>query len=102
MRVADGASTKALRASEGLAFATAMPRIAGPLLAESPTRVVESALGRIEVQGAILTPGGQSPAGPHTHLLPDHLETGRALPAGMDLPRAYLPGAIFYPRDAQS
>ena len=71
--------------------------IAGPLVAESPTRVVESALGRIEVQGQIPPPDAKSPDGPHTHLLPDHLETGRALPVGMDLPRAYLPGAIFYP-----
>ncbi|MEM0899902.1 MAG: DUF1289 domain-containing protein [Pseudomonadota bacterium] len=70
----------------------------GPVLvAESPTRVVESALGRIEVSTPIPPPGGKSPAGSHTHLLPNHLATKRALPTGMDLPRAYWPGAIFYP-----
>ena len=71
--------------------------IAGPLVIESRTRIVESALGHIEVQGQIPPPDIESPNGPHTHLLLDHLETGRALPVGMDLPRAYLPGAIFYP-----
>ena len=97
VRLDRGAAQEALDSSMGLSFPQALPMIAGPLVTESPTRVVESALGRIEVQGQIPPPDAKSPAGPHTHLLPDHLETGRALPVGMDLPRAYLPGAIFYP-----
>ncbi len=36
-------------------------------------------------------------AGPHTPLLPDHLAAERALPAGLDPPRGYLPGPIVYP-----
>ena len=75
----------------------ALPRLAPVLLQHSPPRVVESVLGRIEVLTPIPVPGGNTPAGPHTHLLPEHLATGRALPAGMDLPSAYLPGSIFYP-----
>lgn len=98
VRVAGGAARDALERSVALPFSQSLPRIAGALIAESPTRVVETALGRIEVQGQIPPPDAQSPDGPHTHLLPDHLVTGRALPVGMDLPRAYLPGAIFYPR----
>ena len=97
VRLGEGAAREVLNGSTGLTFPQALPMIAGPLVAESPTRVVESALGRIEVQGQIPPPDAKSPDGPHTHLLPDHLETGRALPVGMDLPRAYLPGAIFYP-----
>ena len=97
VRLGEGAAREALNGSKGLMFPHALPMIAGTLVAESPTRVVESALGRIEVQGKIPPPDAKSPDGPHTHLLPDHLETGRALPVGMDLPRAYLPGAIFYP-----
>ena len=97
VRLGEGAAREALNGSKGLMFPQALPMIAGTLVAESPTRVVESALGRIEVQGQIPPPDAKSPAGPHTHLLPEHLETGRALPVGMDLPRAYLPGAIFYP-----
>ncbi|MBD3765486.1 MAG: DUF1289 domain-containing protein, partial [Rhodobacterales bacterium] len=73
-------------------------RVAGPrLVAESPARVVESALGRAEVTTPIPPPGGRSQVGPHTHLLPDVLASGRATPPGIDIPRAYLPGALFHP-----
>lgn len=97
VRLREGAAQEALDNSTGQAFLQALPMIAGPLLTASPTRVVESALGRIEVQGQIPPPDAVSPDGPHTHLLPDHLDLGRALPVGMELPRAYLPGTIFYP-----
>lgn len=97
VRLGNGTAKEVLSGAQGLAFSKAMPIIAGALIAESPTRVVESALGRIEVQGQIPPPVASSPDGPHTHLLPDHLATARALPIGMDLPRAYLPGSIFYP-----
>ena len=97
VRLADGPALEALRAAEGMPLAAHLPRLAPALLAASPTRVVETALGRAEVTGPIPPPGGRSPAGPHTHLLPEHLASGRAMPAGLDLPPAYLPGAIFYP-----
>ena len=97
VRCGTGAAQDALSAAAGAVLAAAMPRLGPILLRDSPARVVESALGRIEVLTQIPPPGGRSPAGPHTHLLPDQLATERALPAGMDLPRAYLPGAIFYP-----
>lgn len=97
VRCTPGAALDALMSAAGSAMHMALPRIGPTLIQDSPVRVVESALGRIEVSGPIPPPGGASPAGPHTHLLPDHLATGRALPTGMDLPRAYLPGAIFYP-----
>lgn len=97
VRCSSGAARDGLAAAAGSALAEAMPTLAPALLQESPTRVIESALGRIEVSTPIPLPGGVSPEGPHTHLLPEHLKTGRALPVGMDLPAAYLPGAIFYP-----
>ncbi len=97
VRVNRGAARRALDRAATLPFAAALPLIGQALIAESPVRVVDTALGRIEVEGQIPAPDARSPAGPHTHLLPDQLATGRALPAGMDLPRAYLPGAIFYP-----
>ncbi|MEM8876652.1 MAG: DUF1289 domain-containing protein, partial [Pseudomonadota bacterium] len=98
VRVAEGAARDALDRTQGEPLLQSLGRIGADLITESPTRVIETALGRMEVEGPIPPPGGQSPDGPHTHLLPDHLATGRAMPAGMDLPRAYLPGAIFYPR----
>lgn len=71
----------------------------GPKMVEaSPVRVIESGLGRVEIATPIPAPGGRSPDGPHTHLLPDHLALGRDLPVGMDLPPSYLPGAVFYPQ----
>lgn len=97
LRCGPGAALDALASVCGTRPDEALPRIGATLVARSPTRVVESALGRIEVATPIPSPGSSSPAGPHTHLLPDHLATGRALPAGMELPRAYLPGALFYP-----
>ncbi|MEM9423074.1 MAG: DUF1289 domain-containing protein [Pseudomonadota bacterium] len=98
VRVENGTARTAVENAIGLEFKDALPRIGAALISESPTRVVESALGRIEVQGQILTPRAASPHGPHTHLLLDYLATDRALPVGMDIPRAYLPGAIFYPK----
>jgi predicted Fe-S protein YdhL (DUF1289 family) len=68
------------------------------LLEHSPARVVETALGRIEVYTQIPPPGGKSPDGPHTHLLPGHLALRRATPVGVDLPEAYALCATFYPR----
>lgn len=97
VRCAPGAVSDALVAATDTSLFDAMPMLGPALLAQSPTRVVESALGRIEISTPIPPPGGTSPAGPHTHLLPDHLATGRAMPAGMDLPRAYLTGAVYYP-----
>lgn len=97
VRIRPGSAQMAMRHALGSVFPESLPRIGPALVAESPARVVETALGRIEVSTSIPPPGGTSPAGPHTHLLPDHLATGHAMPAGFDLPRAYLPGAIFYP-----
>ncbi|WP_415716508.1 DUF1289 domain-containing protein [Roseibium sp.] len=97
VRTGPGLLNDALARADGTAFPANLPKIGPALLEASPARVIETALGRIEVMTPIPTPTGKSPLGPHTHLLPDHLASGRATPAGMDLPRAYLPGAIFYP-----
>ncbi|MEM1274019.1 MAG: DUF1289 domain-containing protein [Pseudomonadota bacterium] len=100
VRVAAGPTQEVLRKALGTAFPDSLPQIGPALLAASPVRVVDTALGRIEIATDIPPPGGASPTGPHTHLLPDHLRSGRAMPVSFDLPRAYLPGAIFYPPTA--
>ncbi|MET1414413.1 DUF1289 domain-containing protein [Roseibium sp. HPY-6] len=97
VRAGPGPLHDALARTAGTAFPANLPKIGPILLEASPARVIETAFGRIEVLTPIPAPTGKSPLGPHTHLLPDHLASGRATPAGMDLPRAYLPGAIFYP-----
>ena len=51
----------------------------------------------LEIDIEIPPPGGASPEGPHTHLLPAHLALGRDAPPGVELPEGYAVGAIFYP-----
>ena len=97
VRVGPGETRDALLSATGSVFPAKLPRIAPELLADSPARVIETALGRIEVLTPIPQPGGQSLPGPHTHLLTDQIASGQAMPAGMEQPRAYLRGAIFYP-----
>ncbi len=72
---------------------------AGALIAKhSPARVVQSPLGRAEIYAPIPPPGGLTPDGPHTHLRPGQLASGRATSPGIDLPPVYTLGATFYPR----
>jgi predicted Fe-S protein YdhL (DUF1289 family) len=89
----------AMREAVGLPLDALLQRCGKSLLEHSPTRIVETALGRIEVNTRIPAPGESSPAGPHTHLLPGHLALMRATPAGVDLPEAYSLCATFYPRN---
>lgn len=99
VRSADPTLIAVLREALGLPFDEVLKRCGTALLEHSPARVVETALGRIEVMTPIPAPGGKSPDGPHTHLLPGHLALQRATPAGVDLPEAYSLCATFYPRN---
>jgi len=69
------------------------------LLGRHPHRVVVSLLGRIEVSQPIGLRDGRpaTPVGPHTHLLPDLLRTGRELAPGRDLPTDYAALASLFP-----
>ncbi|MEM6461975.1 MAG: hypothetical protein AAF724_08670 [Pseudomonadota bacterium] len=73
----------------------AMPAI----LKTHPTRVVLSALGRVEVYQMIGGPdtGGVSPDGPHTHVLPKLLRTGRTHSANTPIPDGLVPCAHLHP-----
>ncbi len=97
VRVGPGRAFDVLSSAHGTAFPDSLPVIAPTLIEQSPARVIETALGRIEVLTPIPGPDEKSPRGPHTHLLPDHLATGRATPVGIDLPKVYFPGAMLYP-----
>jgi predicted Fe-S protein YdhL (DUF1289 family) len=98
VRSAVPALESALNAAVGLPLDASLRTCGRFLLEHSPTRVVETALGRIEVYTPIPAPGGKSPDGPHTHLLPGHLALMRATPAEVDLPDAYSLCATFHPR----
>ena len=87
-----------LKQASGLPLSDVLQASAATIVKHSPARVVESPLGRAEIYTPIPPPGGQSPDGPHTHLVPDQLAWGRATPPGIDLPPVYALGATFYPR----
>lgn len=72
---------------------------AGPAIARSsPTRIFASTLARLEVHQPIPPPGGKSPEGPHSHLLPHYLKEGRAHAPGSPLPAGLYCGLSLYPR----
>lgn len=86
-----------LNGASGLPL-TEVLQTAGALVAKhSPARVVQSPLGRAEIYAPIPPPGGLRPDGPHTHLRPGQLASGRATSPGIDLPPVYTLGATFYP-----
>lgn len=68
----------------GQSLMAAMPRL-------SPHRVFASRCGRIEVFGAIPPPGGLSPDGPHTHVLPKLLRHNRTHAANIGIPEGLIP-----------
>jgi hypothetical protein len=86
-----------LRGLEGREWGSALQSAGAQILAESPHRVVESALARVEVFSAIPAPGAVSPGGAHTHFLPTFLASGDEAPAGLALPAYAQQVAIFYP-----
>lgn len=88
--------TALLRSREGMPLSSYFPELGPALIAESPTRVVETRLGRIEIRTPISPPNGSVRGGPHTHFLPDRFGLGRDMPPGLDLPEGYAPGAVYY------
>lgn len=69
----------------------------GIILAANPHRVFVSRIGRIEVYQPIPSATGKSPDGPHTHLLPQLLRSGRTHPATEPVPEGWVPCGHFYP-----
>jgi hypothetical protein len=67
------------------------------VLAASPHRVFASRLGRLEVFGPIPPPDGESPLGPHTHVLPKLLHHRRTHAATEPVPDGLVPCAHLYP-----
>jgi hypothetical protein len=70
----------------------------GLLLETNPHRVFISRIGRIEVYQPIPPPSGKSPDGPHTHVLPKLLKSGRTHAATEPIPDGWIPCAHLYPQ----
>ncbi|MEM6741397.1 MAG: DUF1289 domain-containing protein [Pseudomonadota bacterium] len=81
----------------GAPWPDCLARIGAQVLAESPVRVVEAPCTRAEVDAMIPPPGRASPAGPHTHLLPDHIAQGFDTPPTIPLPKGFVLSALIYP-----
>ena len=68
----------------------------GAIARTSPTRILLSPIARLEVHQPIPPPGGRSPEGPHTHLLPKLLAERRVHPPGSPLPEGLYCGLSLY------
>jgi hypothetical protein len=68
----------------------------------SPMRILVSPIARVEVDQPIPPPGGCSPEGPHTHLLPHLLALGLPHAPGSPLPSGLFCGLSLYPARPRS
>jgi len=97
VRIDDADTAAGLREYAGRPiFAPGNPAM-GIILHANPHRVFISRLGRIEVYQPIPPASGKSPDGPHTHLLPKLLASGRTHPATEPIPAGWIPCAHLYP-----
>ncbi|MCI0466415.1 MAG: DUF1289 domain-containing protein [Beijerinckiaceae bacterium] len=101
VRTKEGELRGKLEEASGLPLVQLLQDHGAMILRHNPTRVVESTLGRAEIYTPIPPPGGQSPEGPHTHLFPGQLSSGRPAPPGIDLPPVYALGATFCPHASE-
>ena len=97
VRIANHDLAARLRELAGRAVLAADNPAMGLILADNPHRVFISRLGRIEVYQPIPPPSGKSPEGPHTHVLPKLLNSGRTHPATEPVPEGFVPCAHLYP-----
>ena len=98
LRGDDAETRAALRAGVGQPLLAAGNPAGAAIARSSPTRVFASALARLEVHQPIPPPGGRSPEGPHSHLLPQYLKEGRSHAPGSPLPAGLYCGLSLYPR----
>jgi len=97
VRLDDSEAMARLREHTGRAvFEPGNPAM-GLILEANPHRVFVSRLGRIEVYQPIPPASGKSPDGPHTHVLPRLLKSGRTHPATEPVPAGWIPCAHLYP-----
>lgn len=104
VRTSDAALMRILRAACGRRWSDDAA-LNGAIVAASPHRVIVSRLARVEISNPIPAPGGVSPDGPHTHLLPDIMRRARVHDANIPVPAGMLPCLTLYPahpaRDAE-
>ena len=97
IRVSDPDVVAVLRSRTGKSVFTPENDVMRIILATNPHRVFVSRIARAEVFQPIPPPGGRSPDGPHTHVLPKLLAHGRTHAATDPLPDGWIPCAHLYP-----
>jgi hypothetical protein len=97
IRVSDPDVVSALRSRTGRSVFAPENGAMRIILAANPHRVFVSRIARAEVFQPIPPPGGKSPDGPHTHVLPKLLAHGRTHAATEPLPDGWIPCAHLYP-----
>jgi hypothetical protein len=97
IRVSDPDVVTALRSRTGRSVFAPESDVMRIILAANPHRVFVSGIGRAEVFQPIPPPGGRSPDGPHTHVLPTLLAHRRTHAATEPLPDGWIPCAHLYP-----
>ena len=104
VRTGDVALLSTLRAACGRRWIDD-PDLNNAIVTASPHRVIVSRLARLEITNPIPAPGGVSPDGPHTHLLPAIMRRARVHDANIPVPAGMLPCLTLYPahpaRDAE-
>ncbi|MCJ2046040.1 hypothetical protein MKK58_16110 [Methylobacterium sp. J-078] len=97
VRVRDPEAVERLRAGVGMPLFDHANPIGPHLVAMSPHRVFLARVGRVEVYAPIPGSGGTSPEGPHTHVLPKLLRSGRTHAATTPIPVGWVPCAGLHP-----
>ncbi len=99
IRTSDPKLLAELRAYEGHSLFEPDNPVMHSILRAHPHRVALTNVGRVEVYQKIGGPdtGGVSPEGPHTHVLPKLLRTGRTHSANTPIPDHLMPCAFLHP-----
>ncbi|MFD1331358.1 DUF6925 family protein [Methylopila musalis] len=97
VRTRDAKLIAALRAAEGKSLFGEAGAVMGEIFRAQPHRVFVTRVGPVEVFQPIPMDGGVSPPGPHTHLLPKLMKTGRAHGANVPAPKGLILSGGFAP-----
>lgn len=97
VRTGDEALSSVLSTHAGRYWPDVLEAIGRPLISANPSRVVESAVARIEVFTKILSPDDRLPSDIQSHFLFEFPKLGEEIAASLDLPDYAGPVAIFYP-----
>ena len=97
IRTGDPALIATLRSVAGRSLLEAGNPAMGAIVSAGPHRVFVARAGRCEVYQPIPPADGKSPEGPHTHVLPQLLRSGRTHAATEPVPDGWVPFAHLVP-----